>query len=380
MRTIVASSIGTIAGPRIFAGALALAAALATGAAAQTSADSGWRPLFNGTNFNGLYVYAVGTGVVNIPADSAVVRIGSQTNTNAMFRVDSGYIRVNGSPNGYIGSVRQYSHYRARVQYRWPTGTSSTANAGMLVHIDSAQVRGAGFNNSNNRPRSIEVNMKRDQNHPMSIWAASALGPSMVAYVQDTTISIPLWVPTGGTRWVVNPSNKRTVASSLTNSELPLGQWNTGIYELRGADSGTFTLNGQMRMKIYDFRAATVSTSHNTAARYGRGNIVLQSEGAQIWYRNFEVQELDSVTGAPIHATTAIRAALAGKGARPAQFLAVTGGSLARVRIPAEYAGFSLHNLAGQTVWKYRDAQAGAERTVDLPGDLEKGALRVRFF
>src|SRR5215216_6119731 len=99
---------------------------------AQTAADSGWRPAFNGTNFNGLYVYAVGTGVVNIAADSAVVKIGSQTNANAMFRVDSGRIRVQGTPNGYIGTIRQYSHYRARVQYMWPTNTSATANAGML--------------------------------------------------------------------------------------------------------------------------------------------------------------------------------------------------------------------------------------------------------
>ena len=72
---------------------LAAASFLAPSPRAQTSADSGWRPLFNGTNFNGLYVYAVGTGVVNIPADSAVVRIGSQTTSNAMFRVDSGRIR-----------------------------------------------------------------------------------------------------------------------------------------------------------------------------------------------------------------------------------------------------------------------------------------------
>jgi hypothetical protein len=137
----------------------------------------------------------------------------------------------------------------------------------MLVHIDSAQVRAAGFNNSNNRPRSIEVNMKRDMNHPMSIWAAQNLGPSLIAYVQDSSIAIPLWAPTGGIPWIANPSNKRTIASSLTNPELPLGQWNTGEYLLRGADSGVFTLNGQTRMRIYDFRASTTSTGHAAAAK-----------------------------------------------------------------------------------------------------------------
>jgi hypothetical protein len=364
---------------RLLTGAALSLALIHGAAAAQTAADSGWRPAFNGTNFNGLYVYAVGTGVVNIAGDSAVVRIGSQTNTNAMFRVDSGYIRVNGMPNGYIGTVRQYSHYRARVQYRWPAGTSGSANAGMLVHIDSAQVRAAGFNNSNNRPRSIEVNMKRDLNDPMSIWAAQNLGPAISAYVQDSSIAIPLYVPTGGTRWTANPSGNRTIRSSLTNPELALGQWNTGLYELRGSDSGTFTLNGQMRMKIYDFRASTTSSGAASAPKYGRGNVVLQSEGATIFYRNFEIQELDSATGLPLHASTAIKAALSGKpsaGAAGSLWVAHTGP--AWVNIPAGYSGVALYNLKGRLVWRHRGT-ASFGSAVAIPAEIEKGALRAIF-
>ena len=59
------------------AGALSIAA---TSAAAQTAADSGWRPLFNGTNFDGLYVYAVNNGgVINLATGADSVRIGSNT-------------------------------------------------------------------------------------------------------------------------------------------------------------------------------------------------------------------------------------------------------------------------------------------------------------
>ncbi len=357
----------------ILIGALAL---LAPAVRAQTAADSGWRPLFNGANFNGLYVYAVGTGVVNIANDSAVVRIGSQTTSNAMFRVDSGYIRVNGSPNGYIGSIRQYSHYRLRVQYRWPAGTSATANAGMLVHIDSAQVRAPGFSNSNNRPRSIEVNMKRDLNDPMSLWAASNLGPTIATNVQDSSIAIPLYVPTGGIRWIANPSNKRTIRSSLTNPELALGQWNQGEYLLRGADSGVFTLNGQVRTRGYDFRASAVSTGADTAKKYGRGNVVLQSEGAQIWYRNFEIQELDSITGIPLFATTAIRSTLLKRipTGRSGAWIAHTG-TFARLTVPEGYSGVALYNLTGRQVWLYR----GKAGSVNVPSGVEKGALRALY-
>jgi hypothetical protein len=355
------------------AGALSFAAGLSH---AQTAADSGWRPLFNGANFNGLYVYAVGTGVVNIAADSSVVRIGSQTNANAMFRVDSGRIRVNGSPNGYIGSIRQYSHYRLRVQYMWPAGTSSTANAGMLVHIDSAQVRASGFNNSNNRPRSIEVNMKRDQNHPMSLWAAQNLGPTITSWVQDSSISIPLYVPTGGVRWTANPSGNRTIASSLTNPELPLGQWNQGEYLLRGADSGVFTLNGQVRTRGYDFRNSATAAGAASAPKYSRGNVVLQSEGATIYYRNFEIMELDSVTGLPLNASTAVLARMAGE-PDPAGSWIAHGAGLTRVRFPAGYSKVELYNLRGR-----RLAILGREKgreNAEIPAGTEKGLLFTRF-
>jgi hypothetical protein len=358
---------------------LALAGALSIAVPAaysQTAADSGWRPAFNGVNFNGLYVYAVGTGVVNIAADSAVVKIGSQTNANAMFRVDSGRIRVQGSggsPNGYIGTIRQYSHYRARVQYMWPVGTSSSANAGMLVHIDSAQVRAPGFNNSNNRPRSIEVNMKRDLNDPMSLWAAANLGPTITANVADSSIAIPLYVATGGVRWTANPSNKRTIRSSFTNPELALGQWNQGEYLLRGADSGVFTLNGQLRTRGYDFRNSTTSVGAASAPKYGRGNVVLQSEGATIYYRNFEIQELDSITGLPLHATTAVLERMVRSQGRSSSWITHAGG-LTRLTFPEGTTRAELYNLRGRRIALIRGEDAR-----EVPAGTEKGLLFARF-
>ena len=361
---------------KLFAFACALSAAPSM-LHAQTAADSGWRPAFNGVNFNGLYVYAVGTaagssGVFNIPADSTVVRIGSQTNANAMFRVDSGRIRVNGSPNGYIGTVRQYSHYRARVQYMWPLGTSTSANAGMLVHIDSAQVRAPGFNNSNNRPRSIEVNMKRDANDPMSLWAASNLGPTISTNVIDSSIAIPLYADTGRIRWTANPSNKRTIRSSLPNPERALGQWNQGEYLLRGADSGVFTLNGQVRTRGYDFRASATSQGSASAPKYGRGNVVLQSEGATIYYRNFEIQELDSITGLPLHASTAVLSRMAKSDVRPNTWITHAGG-FTLIKFPEGSSRVELYNLRGKRVAIVR------RDTRQVPAGTEKGMLFTRF-
>jgi hypothetical protein len=345
---------------------------------AQTAADSGWRPVFNGTNFNGLYAYAVGTGVVNIAADSSVVRIGSQSLNNAMFRVDSGRIRVSGSPNGYIGSIRQYSHYRVRVRYLWPANTSASANAGLLVHIDSAQVRSSGFSNTNNRPRSIEVNMRRDNNYPWSLWSAQNLGP----YITTRVTSIPgnnlegQYNP-AGTPWTNDPwtTMGRVLSGSLqANPELPLGQWNQGEALLRGADSGVFTLNGQVRTRGYAFETRETAGNPTPRVRADRGNVVLQSEGAVIYYKDFEVQELDSVTGAPLHATTALKARLASSGPKAAGMrLAHTGGR-AWLDLPAGASETALYDLRGNKVWTYR----GKATRIALPAHLASGVFQMR--
>jgi hypothetical protein len=361
--------------PRILLLAGALAAAHA--AFAQTAADSGWRPLFNGVNFNGLYVYAVNNGgVINLATGADSVRVGSST----MFKVDSSRIRVAGSPNGYIGTVRQYSHYRVRVQYMWPTGTSASANAGLLINLDSAQVRSSGFGSSANRPRSIEVNMKRNSNHPWSLWSANTHGPYITTKVTTTpaSTSVEGQYNPAGVVWTNEPwgtEQSRVINGSFqANPELPLGQWNQGEAHMRGADTASFILNGQVRTRGWNFQARANSANANPRVPYDRGNIGLQSEGAVIYYRNFEIMELDSATGLPLHATTAIREGMRGARSARAEFrVAYTGGPLL-VSVPEGYAGFRVHDMAGRLVWSYK----GSERNVALPEGINPGALLVR--
>jgi hypothetical protein len=360
---------------------LALAGALfiaAPAAQAQTAADSGWRPLFNGTNFDGLYVYAVNNGgVINLAAGADSVRIGS----NTMFKVDSGRIRVSGSPNGYIGTIRQYSHYRVRVQYMWPAGTSSSANGGLLINLDSAQVRSSGFGTSANRPRSIEVNCRRDNGYPWSLWSASSHGP----YISTTVTSVPATNAQGqynvaGVAWTNDPwssgDNNRVITGSLqTNPEYPLGQWNQGQAWMRGADSGTFILNGQIRTRGWNFQNRVNSSSAEPRVPYSRGNIGLQSEGAVLYYRNFEIMELDSITGLPLNASTSVRSAmLRGYAVRSGARVAYTGAPM-RVTVPEGFSGFHVFDLQGRLAWTYR----GSESEILLPAELPQGALTIRF-
>lgn len=355
------------------AGALSIAA---TSVHAQTAADSGWRPLFNGTNFDGLYVYAVNNGgVINLATGADSVRIGS----NTMFKVDSGRIRVSGNPYGYIGTIRQYSHYRVRVQYMWPTGTSSSANAGLLINLDSAQVRSQSFGSSANRPRSIEVNMKRNSSHPWSLWSANTHGPYITTRVTTTPASnsVEGQYNPAGVVWTNEPwgtEQSRVINGSFqTNPELPLGQWNLGEAHMRGADTASFILNGQVRTRGWNFQKRVNSGSAQPREPYDRGNIGLQSEGAAIYYRNFEIMELDSVTGLPLHATTSVLARMARGPERSASWIMHEGG-ITRVRFPEGFSRAELYNLRGKRVALIRGQDAR-----QVPAGTEKGLLFARF-
>jgi hypothetical protein len=57
-----------------------------------------------------------------------------------------------------------------------------------------------------------------------------------------------------------------------------------------------------LRCAGWNFQARANPDNPMPRVRYARGAIALQSEGHQIWYRNFEIMELDSATGAPLHA------------------------------------------------------------------------------
>ncbi len=331
-----------------------------------THADSGWVPLFNGTTFDGLYTYISGA---NPPKNTP-------NQTTYTILPESSMVRVSGTPAGFLGTVKQFSHYRAKIQWRWPANTSATANAGILVHIDSVAML---TYTSGNRPRSIEVNMRRDTQYPFSLWSAQNFGP----YITTKVTSIPGTNLEGqynpaGVVWTNDPwmSMGRVISGSLqANPEVPIGQWNTGEVQLYG-DSGTFIINGQIRTKGWDFQNRVNINNPTPRVACTKGSIGLQSESGQIFYRNYEIMELDSVTNVPINATrgctnrTATNynpkavvdngsctgvSALAGAsraGFYGKQVLIFS--SNMEVKVPRGYSGVELYNMRGEKVWSYQ--------------------------
>jgi hypothetical protein len=276
-----------LAGLLLWAG-LACARPAAAQPGAATAADSGWVPLCNGKNLDGFNLFLNGAGLV-------------PTAGHSEFAIDSGMIHAPAGAAGHLVTLKEYGYYRVRVDYRFGP-ENGVENAGLLIHFDLQQ---AATLKNVSRPRSIEVNIQKGENSEWTLWAAAQLGPYITTTVKPGTqaTASPAYLPAsdGGVAFTADPWGSRIIYSAMPNSDKPKGQWNHGEASIHG-DSGSFRLNGQLRCAGWDFQARANADNPSPRVRYGRGAIALQTEGHPIWYRNFEIMELDSATGVPLHA------------------------------------------------------------------------------
>jgi hypothetical protein len=176
-----------------------------------------------------------------------------------------------------------------RVEYRFDASLAAgKGNAGLMILMDNEALP---TTTKTNRPRSIEVNCKRSGNDPWSLWAARDYGPYMTTTVKaGMQGKYPSAYEPGGVSTVagITDNDPRTIVSLTANNEVKAGEWNHGEAWVYG-DSGVFFLNGQLRTSSWHWvtRKGTVET------RVAGGGVGLQAEeNTPIWYRNFEIQEL----------------------------------------------------------------------------------------
>ncbi len=162
--------------------------------------------------------------------------------------VADGILRCTGKPSGYIRTDRDdFENYKLTLQYRWPEGTEG-GNNGVLVHTSDAGALGIW-------PRSIEVQLMKG--NAGDFWV----------------IGTDLDVPNEESR-----KNDRRHVNLTDDSEKPIGEWNTLEIICRG-DQIRVSVNGDV-----------VNEASNCTAT--KGAICLQSEGAQIEFRDVKLQPL----------------------------------------------------------------------------------------
>ena len=221
-----------------------LASVFALGLAASSAPadDAGFKPLFNGKDLTGWTTY-----LKDPSADPK--------NT---WTFDDGVIICNGKPNGYIATKEQYGDYVLKLKWRFPAD-SKGGNSGVLLHM---QEKDAVW------PNSVEA----------QLFAGSAGDIWLIA---DDTGTLPALTIDPAQK---DPKNKQGRHYFRMHKgekiEKPFGEWNE--YEITSKDGNlTLVVNGK-----------PVNMGKATETSLKKGRIGLQSEGAEVHFKDIEIKEL----------------------------------------------------------------------------------------
>lgn len=172
-----------------------------------------------------------------------------------VFRFEGNVLHVSGEEFGYIITEKKYGNFHLTLEFKWgekkyPPREKEKRDAGIMYHVDI-------YNGDKIWPRSLEYQVQ--EGDCGDFWMTDS-----------TTILIGQGLLTEPKNWLRY--------MKLKDAEKPNGQWNKAEVIVKDGKI-THLLNGEVVNK-----AGLGNTKE--------GYILLQSEGAEVFYRNIEVEEL----------------------------------------------------------------------------------------
>ncbi len=211
---------------------------LFSGISITQSAAQKFKPLFNGKNLNGWY--------------SFLKNKGKNNDSNQVFTVKDGLLKITGQDFGYIVTEKSFTDFHLVVEFKWgekkyPPRENVVRDNGICYYVVATDKVW---------PRSVECQIQE--------------GDCGDFWLIDSVTAIVDGVQQGPT--------KNTRVKKKTDNEKPSGEWNrVEVIAVNG--KCTHIVNG-----------VTVAEATNVSLRSGR--ILIQSEGAETYYRKIEIKEL----------------------------------------------------------------------------------------
>ena len=244
---------------------------------AQSPDRDGWVTLFNGKNLDGWY--------------SFVLTAGKNSDSKGVFKVENGMVHILGTNEplqrretlGYLATNDEYSDVRIHVEYKWgtrrfPPGTDGKRNSGLIYLFHAPD---------NVFPQSLECQIQ--ESDVGDLWLTG--GVSVTTWVAD--IASSLYSDDNATpgfqRLFGGPMVKNARVLKAGDFEDRNG-WNTVEVVLEG-DRATHVVNGRIVNRAFDIKQPDPETPKRMIP-LTKGRILLEAEGAEIWFRNVKIKPL----------------------------------------------------------------------------------------
>lgn len=250
---------------------------------------SQWKKLFDGSTLNGWDTY-LGPGYDTLKNEWNMEVKGLNNDPRKVFSVveleGQHVIRVSGENFGGLSTRDEYSNYHLRMEFKWgklkfPPRKNSKRDSGVLYHAGGKHGADFGF-----WMRSQEFQVQ--EGDCGDYWGvaggsfqikASGKGPEK--YVYDP----------GGPLLTFNeksPHGRRCIKNP--DAEKPYGEWNT-IEIVCFKDTAVHIINGVVVMVL----TSSGQLENETIKPLTSGKIQIQSEGAEIFYRNIGLKPVTSI-------------------------------------------------------------------------------------
>jgi len=200
-------------------------------------------PLFNGKNLEGWYSFLTTKGKNNDP--------------EKVFLVENGLLHISGKEFGYICTERIFKNFHLAVEFKWgqkkfpPRDADTTKRDNGVCYYIPLNEKDSVW------PKSIECQIQ--EGDVGDFWM-----------IDSATIVID------GKR---TEPNNYTRAIKKRDAEKPNGEWNL-VEVIASRGKITYIVNG-------------IVVNEATSPSLNEGKIIIQSEGAEIYYRKIEITELN---------------------------------------------------------------------------------------
>lgn len=198
-----------------------------------------FKPMFNGKNFNGWYRFLPTKGKNNDP--------------DSVFTINDGLIHITGKEFGYIATERSYSDFYMRLEFRWGTKKWPPRDA-----------------DTTKRDNGILFYVPPDAKD--KVWQKSIECQIQEGDVGDFWMIDSATIEIDGMRTIPKDYQR---AQKKKDGEKPTGEWNT-VEIISNQGNITYIVNGVM-------------VNEGSAPSINSGRIIIQSEGAEIFYRKVEI-------------------------------------------------------------------------------------------
>lgn len=200
-------------------------------------------PLFNGKDLKGWYTFLRNEGKNNDP--------------DGIFKVENGVIHILGKTFGYIMTEQEYENYHLIVEFKWgtakwPPREKAVRDSGILYHVTGPDKVW---------PKSFECQVQEGDTG--DFWL-----------IDGVTLNTPEKTTDDGKARRVGKNR----VLKYKDAEKPSGEWNV-VEVIAEGNTVKHIVNG-------------VLVNEGSNLSQSRGKILIQSEGAEVFYRRIELSPL----------------------------------------------------------------------------------------